>query len=155
MPRWNLMLSPLHRRSAACNRRSVEAGRFRCYSPYCAGNVTSWKPDARMQNRDADNARDRKISCRRSTSLVIQVRSGSIASLRRCAHFRSSPINGHHQTASVGPVGAGRRHSRVEGKGDHLAGPNTSTLSKGLAAQGRNRFRVNFVVCPGVTSTRR
>ncbi len=36
----------------------------------------------------------------------------------------------------------------------HLDGPNNSTVANGSADQGRNLFSVNFVVCPGFTSTR-
>ena len=37
----------------------------------------------------------------------------------------------------------------------YLTGPNNSTFSNGFAPQGRKRFSVNFVFCPGATSTRR
>ena len=36
----------------------------------------------------------------------------------------------------------------------HLDAPNSSTVANGSADHGRKRFSVNFVFCPGVTSTR-
>jgi hypothetical protein len=42
-----------------------------------------------------------------------------------------------------------RSHGAYRTSAGHLAGPNTSTLSKGLADQGRKRFTVNLVFCPG------
>jgi hypothetical protein len=51
---------------------------------------------------------------------------------------------------------AGQRKYEPEEHGAvifHLEEPNNSTLSNGLADQGRKRLSVNFVGCPGFTST--